>query len=81
MSILPGLKFVIKFNLHPKELELFMILMEKPYSCAELALKTKKNPTTIYTVLSRLRYKRVVNLDSKNEAGTNFYKALISNDN
>ena len=69
-----GLRFAKKFDLTPKETEVLIPFLEKPYTTQQLSEILKAHKTSLHHIIARLKLKSLLVLKDRDEKGTNLYE-------
>lgn len=69
-----GLRFATKFDLTPRETEILVPFLEKPYTTQELAGVLKAHKTSLHHIIQRLKLKKLLVLKDRDTKGTNLYE-------
>ena len=72
--LIPGLKFINEHKLTPKEVEILIYFLEKPYITSELAEKLEMDSRTLHQLIQRLKLKNVLVLKSRDANRNNLYE-------
>lgn len=73
-DLIVGLEFSRKHDLTPRETEVLIPFLEKPYTTQALAKELQANKTSLHHIISRLKLKDLVILKDRDEKGTNLYE-------
>ena len=72
--LIPGIKFANKHRLTPKEIEVLVSFLEKPYTVVELSEILNVHKATLHNTIQRLKLKNLLILKSRDARGTNRYQ-------
>ncbi len=73
-DLIPGLKFAIEHELTRREIEVFVLFLEKPLTNSEVAEVLRAMPSTIHKTVQRLKMKRLLVLKDRDSSGNYLYK-------
>jgi len=75
--LIPGLKFAVKQDLTPREMQVLCLFLDKPLTTAEAARILQANPNTLHRTIQRLKVKGILVFKSRDSQGNNM---LMAND-
>ena len=69
--LIDGLKFAVRHNMTPREMEVLCLFLVKPLTTAEAARVLKANPNTLHRTIKRLKQRDILALKSRDSQGSN----------
>jgi predicted transcriptional regulator len=75
-ELLPGLNFIVEHKLSGKELEFFILFLDKPMSAENIASVTIMNKANVHHILKMLRLKNLIKIKEKSASGGFIYELI-----
>ena len=72
--LIPGLRFIKEQELTPKEVDILIYFLEKPYTTSELAEELKMGKHIVHHFIQRLKLRKILVFKSQDKKGNKLFE-------